>query len=456
MAIKHEPRHDKFLDRFWKVFLIGPEWLNTPDIYLYSNYRSSSFALFCWIYGLLIRKFTVPGFLIGFATIIVCGYSLMIPETPVRYLAFALISTFIIDFFIGWIFRSRVKITRQTPERVRAGSELKVMYEIENRRGYPAWDIKLDPFKMKNGLNWIEHAESAVLPGLGKQHLIGSLQAERRGKYTFYSPIAESTFPLGFFKWSTRIRKASSNLLIHPNYFPLNSITLPEGKKYQREGSSRVSKVGESMDFFGCRDFRPGDDPRHIHWPSSARLGELIIREYQEEYLSRVALVIDTYVPSLKSFRVGITPKNYNAELEAALSLTAALVDFLTRDEYVVDIFAAGGEVFHFQAGRSLACLESILDILACIEPNHGVSVDALVAPVLNEIQSIGNCMVIMPCWDAQRQKFIMTLRECGIAVKLMIIDEGKKRNSKTSVPFPPDALILNAEDVLSGKVRSL
>jgi uncharacterized protein (DUF58 family) len=455
--MKHEPKHDRFLDRFWRVFLPGPEWLNTPDIYLYSNYRSSSFALFCWIYGLLIRKFTVPGYLVGAVTIGITGYSLLIPETLVRYLALALIATFIIDFTVGWIFRPRLIITRQTPERVRAGSELEATYQIENRRHYPAWDIIMDPFRMKKGLIWLEHAGSAALTGDGKQHITGRLQAERRGKYTFYSPIAESAFPLGFFKWSSRARHESSNLLVYPNFAPLNSISLPEGKKYQREGSSRVSKVGESMDFFGCRDFRTGDDPRHIHWPSSARLGELIIREYQEEYLSRVALIVDTYVPNLKSFRVGLTPKDYNEELEAALSLTAALVDFLTRDEYVVDIFAAGGEVFHFQAGRSLACLESILDILACIEPNHGMTVDALITPVLSEIQSIGNCLVILPCWDDARHKFIMTLRECGIAVKLIIIDEGEKwRRSKETVPVPADALVLNAADILAGKVRNL
>lgn len=168
-------------------------------------------------------------------------------------------------------------------------------------------------------------------------------------------------------------------------------------------------------------------------------------------------MIVDTYVPKIKSFSIGLTQKDYTEELEGALSLTASLVDFLTREEYIVDVFAAGGEVFHFQAGRSLNCLESILDILACIETNHSMPIDSLIAPVLSEIQSIGNCLVILPCWDDARHKFIMTLRECGIAVKLIIIDESeKKRNSKATIPVPTDALMLNATNILAGKVQIL
>lgn len=443
------------MKRFWEVFLQGPEWLNTPDIYLYSNYRSSTFAMFCWFYGLLIRKFTTPGYLIFFATIIILPYSSISLQTPARYLAFALLSMFTIDFIIGWIFRPKLKIDRKAPERARAGSEIEMVYHIKNLRRVPAWDLKLDPFQMQKGLYWQKHGETPCLDSRKEMTLTARLNAERRGKYTIYSPIADSTFPLSLFKWSRRQKKSGSNLLIYPNYYSLNSLNLPHGKKYQREGNSRISKVGESLDFFGCRDFRTGDDPRHIHWPSSARTGELIVREYQEEYLSRIALIVDTQVTKVRSFRLSGRPKDYFEELEAALSLTAALVDYLTQEEYVVDIFAAGSQIYHFKTGRSLACLDSILDILACIEPNHNTPIQDLTTPVMQEISGIGNCVVILLGWNQSRKDFVRKLQHTGIALKLIIIDNINMKN-KDDLPPPQEALLINPLDVMSGKVRNL
>lgn len=47
------------------------------------------------------------------------------------------------------------------------------------------------------------------------------------------------------------------------------------------------------MDFYGCREYRTGDDPRKIHWVASAKHAQFVVKEFQEEKLSRAALVMD-------------------------------------------------------------------------------------------------------------------------------------------------------------------
>jgi uncharacterized protein (DUF58 family) len=236
---------------------------------------------------------------------------------------------------------------------------------------------------------------------------------------------------------------------VYPAFTELNSLTLPVGLKYQKEGISRASNIGESMDFFGTREFREGDDPRHIDWAGSARTGEIVIKEFHEEYLSRIALIVDTFVPQMKSFRLSRKKDPYYEELESALSLTAALTDYLTRGEYIVDIFAAGNKVYHLQAGRHLSCFDNILDILACLEPNNQHPISRLSNNVREEISGIGSAMLILLGWDKEREELVDYLRGSGTALKCVVI--GTPENE-----VPGDIQVFTADDVKKGRVKDL
>jgi len=60
-----------------------------------------------------------------------------------------------------------------------------------------------------------------------------------------------------------------------------------------RRGPGR--RRGESEEFVAMREYRRGDSLRRVHWRSTARLGELVVKEYQDEYFVRHALVLDTF-----------------------------------------------------------------------------------------------------------------------------------------------------------------
>ena len=86
-------------------------------------------------------------------------------------------------------------------------------------------------------------------------------------------------------------------MLVYPRYHTLDSLPLPIGRRYQPGGIPLASEVGDSLEFVGTREYREGDPPRKIDWRSYARLGRPVVKEYQEEYFSRIALVLDTYLP---------------------------------------------------------------------------------------------------------------------------------------------------------------
>ena len=51
--------------------------------------------------------------------------------------------------------------------------------------------------------------------------------------------------------------------------------------------------------------------------------------------------------------------------------MLASIADHMSRSEEVVDIFAAGPDLYEVSAGRSLGYLDNVLDVLACLEPCH-------------------------------------------------------------------------------------
>lgn len=431
-------------------FLDGPEWFQIlHQEPRKGRYRATTPAFLAWILAWLWRLFTIPALLAILPVTILLLYSSVSLESPVRIAAMALLVIAATDFIVGWLFRPKLKIARRAPERIRAGSKFQISYQITNLRKIPAWDLELDAYLIKKGLKITDTAAVSTLNGRQQTSLHASGIAERRGIYRLFSPMADSMFPLSLTKWSFRNREGASLIKVYPAFTQLNNLLLPSGSRFQREGLSRVSKVGESTDFYGCRDYRDGDDPRHIYWSGSARRGSLVVKEFQTEYLSRVALILDTYVPRQRWHWLKYHSDNRYAEnFEAALSLASAITDYLTRDEYVVDIFAAGNRVHHFKTGRHLAGFDTILDILAGLEHNPQSQLHELPDVVLDEISEIGSALLILLSWDDDRAQLVTRLREAGTELKVILLDPCGS--------FPDFIHPVNSKDIISGRVREL
>ena len=438
-------------EKYCNKFLDGPEWNYTQALEKRpGNYRSVTAAAMIWLLSFYYRVFTVPAqFLVPITGIIVM-YSIIAWNSPMRIVAVALFVIFLVDFVFALFFRPKLKITRHVPRRIRAGSSFSIRYELENMRRISTWDIELDNYRLRPGIKVKKLAKVGVVPPLGKIEVVAEVEALKRGKYDIFSPIADSRFPLGLFKMSRRKKGNPDVLLVYPSFHELLSMDLPVALRFQKEGDSRVSKVGESLDFFGNREFREGDDPRHIDWIGSARSGEIIIKEFQQEYLSRIAIIVDTYVPPVNSFQFSFRKKPDFAELEACLSLSSALIDYLTRGEYVVDIFATGMDVYHFKAGRHLCCFDDIMDILASLELNHQLPISEISSSIIEEISSIGSVVVLLQGWDKEREKLINRLNNYGIATKAIII------GNKEKISSPSNIQVYSAEDVEKGRVLKL
>ena len=217
-------------------------------------------------------------------------------------------------------------------------------------------------------------------------------------------------------------------VLAYPRYYTLDELPLPMGRRYQPGGIPLASEVGDSLEFVGTREYREGDPLRKIHWRSWARLGKPVVKEYQEEYFSRIALVLDTFLPKRPRPRE-------RARFEAAISMLASVAEHFSRSEEVVDILAAGPDLYEVSTGRSLghsrqrprrprlprALARAALRVDRARRSSSGSSASRRVVAVMLE-------------WDEAREAFLRRVRAMGVAVRVLLVHEGETRKPWAAV----------------------
>src|SRR6185295_2895545 len=138
-----------------------------------------------------------------------------------------------------------------------------------------------------------------------------------------------------------------------PQCYRLPPLLLPGARRYQHGGVALASSVGDSEEFVALRDYRPGDPLQRVHWKSFARVGYPVVKEYQDEFFERHALIIDTFGGSA-------TEEAFEDAVAVAASFAAA-VD--TR-ECLLDLMFVGRETYCFTAGSGQLQAQHLLEVL--------------------------------------------------------------------------------------------
>jgi uncharacterized protein (DUF58 family) len=233
-------------------------------------------------------------------------------------------------------------------------------------------------------------------------------------------PAVRATDPL-YLGLTREVALPDQVLLVYPRFYAMEDFLVPAGRRYQPGGIPLASSTGDAIEFVGTREYREGDPLKNIHWRSWARLGEPVVKEYQEEYFCRIAVILDTFLSARP------TPAEEKA-FEAAISVTASIADFFSRGEYLVDILAAGPDIYEVSAGRSLAYLENILDVLACLEPCGQPPFQAIGPVLFEKLAQTTTVVAVLLDWDQPREDFLRRLRALGTAVRILVVHDGPTR----------------------------
>lgn len=156
---------------------------------------------------------------------------------------------------------------------------------------------------------------------------------QRRGKYQFFGTELTTRFPLGLMRGILPSRSVET-FVVQPaigRLLPLWSEIFDLRTANARQRKART--VSDEGDFFGLRNYRPGDSPRSIHWRSSARRDELVVKQFQNEDSKELIVLIDLYRPNV---RVPEKLEQFAKIEDLAIEFVATLVHHIASSNFGV------------------------------------------------------------------------------------------------------------------------
>jgi uncharacterized protein (DUF58 family) len=191
-----------------------------------------------------------------------------------------------------------------------------------------------------------------------------SVRSDVRGRFTLGPLTLRVTDPFGLVEL-TRSFKAQDALLVTPEVHSLVSARI--GGEWATNGESRPrAAAADGEEDVTVREYRDGDDLRRVHWRSSARRGELMVRREDQPWQSRATVILDTR-------RIGHRGSGPASSFEWSVSAAASIGAHLLRRGYSLRLATdAGASVATAarESGPSAQAEGHLLDALAVVGPS--------------------------------------------------------------------------------------
>ena len=401
------------------------------------------YRIMSWLIYWSQRRFTFAGWLV-LAAFFVCALGALDMESLSVYQGYVLLLLLLVVAVVfSWFFRLRYSAVRLLPRFGTAGLAFAYRIRIKNLTSHIQNDLTLleNPADPRPSFHeWLARqlAEEKKVRSLRLSRpqqrynpfriaIVSNVQVppipphEEAEVQVFVTPLRRGllrlegltlarTDPFGLFRAFSKLRLPET-VLILPKRYPLPPIALPGTMKYQEGGVALASNVGQSDEFVALREYRRGDPLRRIHWRSWARFGKPIVREYEDEFFARHALVLDTF-----------SDEPFSESFEEAVSVAASFASGLSTQESLLDLLFVGSQAYCFTVGRGLAHVDQILEILASVRVSVDNTFETLETLALNHVGAVSGCIFVLLAWDEPRRRFVEKVKALGIPVRVMII----------------------------------
>ncbi|MEU9374074.1 DUF58 domain-containing protein [Streptomyces sp. NPDC048255] len=233
--------------------------------------------------------------------------------------------------------RTRYRVSgsrRLTPGRVPAGSEARVQLRMDNVSRLPTGLLMLQdrvPYVLGPRPRFVL---DRVEPG-GRREVSYRVRSDLRGRYPLGPLQLRLTDPFGLVEL-TRSFSAYDTLTVIPRTEPLPPVRLAGESSGYGDGSRRSLALAGDDDVIP-RGYRRGDDLRRVHWRSTARYGELMVRREEQPQRSRATVLLDTR-------RLAFEGAGPDSAFEWAVSGAASTLVHLLEQGFAVRLLTDTGD----------------------------------------------------------------------------------------------------------------
>ena len=295
---------------------------------------------------------------------------------------------------------------------------------------------------------WVEVYDESDLPGHRASRVLVALKGKesrdwvvrtpslRRGEYHLGPIELRSSDPLGIFELRRKI-PGSSRVIIYPPAFDIPGFRLPPGRlpggKIARHRTHYLTANVATV-----RDYAPGDSFNRIHWPSTARTGRLIVKEFELDPTSDVWIMLDldatwhtghTWqpVPAQTPVRPSSPYHSYEpalapATIEYATAAAASIAQRYLSERRAVGLlaYAPGRQIIQLERGHRQ--FTKILETLAVVDPVDSISFQRVLAAEKHFLDRNVTVVAITPAADSAWVAALREYQRAGISVTAVLI----------------------------------
>lgn len=315
--------------------------------------------------------------LFGWGILTIAMYLMVWNRESLYLLAVAslLLTILLVGLLIPWLAVTATRLTLQLAES--SGNDEPEFLDIVARNHFP-WPHDGLIINIALSAKDSTHARNfpLALPRIypGTRNLRISLPPMPRGRFRFSEATVSTTQPFGFWRFERPVTANNAAIVIRPKRFGMNARQWLDGAVIQFSGHSPQGRAGHSSEFFGVREYRPGDSPRHIDWKATARLGELIVREFDDIAQPELLVVVDNHS------HLGLTDAGL-ARFEEGIRLAATAAETALQEGMSVGLQSQSHTIPNARGDiQGWQLLEAFTDI----QPDASTSLHEKLIPLLS------------------------------------------------------------------------
>jgi len=299
-----------------------------------------------------------------------------------------------------------IEVRRVMPDHGSVGLPVTLIYQITNsKRFWPSLSVTVAELDGVDG--FVRQPQAYMLhaaPGTTASVPV-EVVPRRRGLHALDRFQISSSFPFGF------IKRAMTNgrrdlLLSYPPLAQVDRKVLTLCRAAEKTGSSIRPQKGGSDEFYGVKEFRPGDNPRWIYWRRSAHTaatGMLVAKEMTHVAPPRLMLLIDTFLPEGGASEA-------SAAVEQTIAMAASLATAALDQDLSVGLLAWSEGWKTVEPRRGKRHRNDVLSILARLEVNRSVNLAGLMHEARARTHSGATAVLFSPTAQPALRDGMLTL----------------------------------------------
>ena len=345
------------------------------------------------------------------ALLIILVLAMITGFQPLYWLVYIVVASTTIGYLLVWLQSRRLDIqVQELSPHPQVGQTIRLRVTVTEKAGLPRGGLRA---RLVGDFTAMEEEDFGLSPRGSTTWTVSGL-CHRRGLNTIGSLALVSSDPSGLLRLECRAGKPQS-VLVYP--------ATVDAARGVVEGQAIGGEIGESGHLTGhssvasmVRQYIPGDSLTHVHWPTTARLDQLMTKEFEGAGVNEIWLFVDLE----EAAQVG---SGEDGTEEYSITMAASLVSSLIRDGHAVGLVAQGDELFRLAPHKDPNHIWALLKALALVKAEGKVPLSTVMARETANLGP-GTLVMVLSPWPSPNIRSIFDfLARRGIIVMPTFLD---------------------------------